>query len=137
MATVDIVTACGGLLAAVAYADRSFSPAEAQRARELLSTVDGIGPQGSEAVVRALQSDAAALSSRFVARFTRTLRELGTRELREHILSLLVELAVADGEISQSEVIQLRQTATALGLEQADYNQLQSQYRDKLAILKS
>ena len=46
-ATVDIVTACAGLLASVAYADRSFSPEEAERARQLLATVDGIGSRGS------------------------------------------------------------------------------------------
>ncbi len=51
-------------------------------------------------------------------------------------LEILVDLAAADGHISQDEVNLLRMLTTALGLTQDDYNRAQHKHRDKLSVLK-
>jgi uncharacterized tellurite resistance protein B-like protein len=134
--SIAIVTACAGLLAGVAHADRDFSEAEAAATRALLGSVHGIDAAGAGAITGAIRSRAVELSSVHRARFCRTLAALGDRDLRLHVLGLLLELAAADGEISHAEVITLRQTTGALGLGQDDYNRLQSEHRDKLSSLK-
>ena len=134
--TVSIVSACAGLLAGVAYADRDFSPAEAKEIERQLGAVEGIGPEGTKAIAQALELHRVELANVHTLRFARTLRELGTRELREHVLGMLVALAASDDTITQAEVNTLRQVTSALGLEQADYNRLQSEYRQKLGTLR-
>lgn len=134
--TVSVVAACAGLLAGVAYADRDFSDDEVQRIDRLLTTVEGIGPEGSQAIVQALRAHVVELSSVHTARFARTLKELGDRDLRLHLLAMLLELAGADEQINHAEVNALRQVTRALGLTQDDYNRLQSEHRHKLALLR-
>ena len=69
-------------------------------------------------------------------RFARALKDLGTHDLRLHVLEMLVSLAAADDSISQAEVNNLRQLTRALGLEQDDYNRVQSEHRQKLQTLR-
>jgi uncharacterized tellurite resistance protein B-like protein len=130
--TVAIVSACAGLLASVAYADREFSATEREHARKALATVSGIGPSGAEAIARVLEAQVLELSTVHATRFTRTLKELGDRELRLHVLEMLIDLCASDDELKSQEVVLLRQTTSALGLEQDDYNRLQAVHRDKL-----
>ena len=134
--TVSIVTACAGLLAAVAYADRDFSAPEAREIERLLGSVEGLGPGGAQVIVRTLEAHRVELASVHATRFTRTLRELGTRDLRVHVLEMLVSLAATDNVISLSEQNTMRQLTRALGLEQDDYNRAQNERRlelDKLS----
>jgi uncharacterized tellurite resistance protein B-like protein len=86
--------------------------------------------------VRALTTHRVELSSVHAIRFARTLNDLGTPELRLHVLGMLVALAATDDSISQSEVNNLRQVTRALGLEQDDYNRLQAEHRSKLQTLR-
>jgi uncharacterized tellurite resistance protein B-like protein len=134
--TVSIVTACAGLLAGVAYADRDFSAPEAREIERLLGAVEGLGPSGAQVIVRTLEAHRVELASVHGTRFARTLRELGTRELRVHVLDMLVSLAATDNTISPSEQNIMRQLTRALGLDQADYNRAQSEHRDKLGMLR-
>jgi uncharacterized tellurite resistance protein B-like protein len=97
-----------------------------------LEAVSGIGPAGAQAIADALALQALELSTVHGTRFTRTLKELGDRDLRLHVLEMLIELAASDSELRHQEVVVLRQTTAALGLEQDDYNRLQARHRDKL-----
>ena len=132
--TVSIVTACAGLLAGVAYADRDFSAAEAREIERLLGAVEGLGPGGAQAIARALEAHRVELASVHAARFARTLRELGARDLRLHVLHMLVSLAATDDTITPSEQTTMRHLTRALGLDQDDYNQAQTQHRHKLGL---
>src|SRR5688572_5948983 len=107
--TIAIVGACAGLLASVAYADREFSPAEREHARQLLATVSGIGDSGARAIVSVLEAKVLELSTAHATRFSRTLKELGDRELRVHVLQMLIELCAVDDELRHQEVVVLRQ----------------------------
>src|SRR5690606_23352601 len=102
--TVSIVAACAGLLAGIAYADRDFSEPEGREIERLLGAVEGLGAAGSRAIVRALGAHRVELSTVHAIRFARTLSELGTKELRLHVLGMLVSLAAADDSIRQAEV---------------------------------
>jgi uncharacterized tellurite resistance protein B-like protein len=134
--TVAVVAASAGLLAGVAYADREFSEAEAREIERLLASVEGLGAAGATPIVQALQLHRVELSSVHAMRFARILNELGSLELKLHVLGMLVSLAATDHVISQSEVITLRQVTRSLGLEQSDYNRLQEEHRSKLGSLR-
>ena len=134
--TVSIVAACAGLLACVAYADRELSPSELEKTARLLEDVSGITDSGRRAIVAALQAHIVELSSVHAVRFARTLKELGDRDLRLHVVGILLALAAADDAISPAEVNTLRQVTRALGLTQEDYNLLQLEHREKLATLR-
>lgn len=134
--SVRVVAACAGLLASVAYADRDFSEHEAARIYDLLQTIQGIGAPGASAIVAALREEARHHSTVEAPRFSRTLKELGDRDLRCHLLELLLEVAAADHAISHNEVAVLRQLTTSLGLEQSDYNAAQEKHKAKLSTLR-
>lgn len=134
--TRQIVTAVAGLFGCVSYADREFSPKESAAVRALLQTIVGIDERSADAIVDALAQNIVHVSTVEAPRYARTLKQLGDRELRLHVLSMLLEVAAADHEISQAEAVMLRQLTTSLGLEQSDYNALQASHRDKLASLK-
>jgi uncharacterized tellurite resistance protein B-like protein len=135
--TRRIVTAIAGLLGSVGYADRELAASEGDAIRRLLQTVHGIGPAESSSIFGALQTHVVILSTVEAPRHARTLLELGDRDLRLHVLDLMLQVAAADGTISQNEVVVLRHLTTALGLEQQDYNALQSAHKDSLGTLKA
>jgi uncharacterized tellurite resistance protein B-like protein len=135
--TVRVVAALAGLLAAVAYADRSYSDTEDAEVRAALGRVHGMTPAGVDAVCDTLRRTLVSHTAVEVPRATRTLRELGDTELRREVLDALVDLAAADGSITTPETNLLRQVTTALGLSQSDYNAAQERHRERLSVLKS
>lgn len=130
--TVELITAVVGLLAAVAYADRTVSKEEATHLRAEIGRINGLDAQGIEAVAHVLENQALRLSTAYVPRFTRTLREEASEETRMEVLQALLGMAAADGSITFDEVAQLRNMTTALGLGQQHYNALQARHRDLL-----
>lgn len=136
-ATVQIVAACAGLLACVGFADRDYTDAERVKVRTLLTRIDGVSEEGAGKIDEFLRSNVRELATVQTPRFTRALRDLAERELRMEVLSLLMEVAAADGVVSVEEVTVMRQLTTAMGLDQQNYNAVQAAHRDKLAALKS
>lgn len=134
-ATVQIVAAIAGLLGGIAYADRRVLPEEEQRLRSELARIHTLGEAGVEEICKLLSSHTVAIATTQAPRYTRALREHADRELRLEVLETLVELAVSDGRITLDEVNVLRNTATALGMTQDDYNAVQAKHRDKLSFL--
>ncbi len=134
--TVRVVAGMTGLLGAVAYADRDYSEVEERRVRRELARVNGMTDAGIEAICAALRRHIVEVSTVQAPRYCRDILELGDRELRLEVLELLVEVAAADGVISPAETNLLRQTTTALGLTQHDYNALQTRHKQKLSVLK-
>jgi uncharacterized tellurite resistance protein B-like protein len=135
--TRRIVTSIAGLLGSVGYADRSLTSQESTAIRSLLQTVHGIGPVEANKIHDALQTHVVVLSTVEAPRHARALVELGDRELRLHVLDLMLQVAAADGTISHNEVVVLRQLTTALGLDQQDYNALQSAHKRALGTLQT
>lgn len=135
--TARVVAALGGLLAAVAYADRDYSSDEEAVVRRLLARVHGMTDAGIDAICDAMRRHVIEASTVGIPRFTRELRELGDAELRREVLEALVDLAAADGRITMNETNLLRQITTSLGLSQSDYNDAQTRHRERLSILKT
>ncbi len=134
--TRAIVTAIAGLFGSISYADREFSTAEKRIVRDLLLTIVGIGPPQADAIVGELDSNIIIVSTTEAPRFSRMLMQFGDRDLRLHVLDMLLSVAAADHTLDNDEVVLLRQITRSLGLDQADYNDLQSKHRDKLAALQ-
>lgn len=133
--TIRVVVAMTGLVGAIAYADRDYSEVEERRVRRELARVHGMTDAGIGAICAALRRHIVEISTVQAPRYCRELRELCDRELRFEVLEVLLEVAAADGVITPAETNLLRQTTTALGLTQADYNVLQTQHRKKLSVL--
>jgi len=134
--SILVVVALAGLLAAVAYADRSYSDAEEAQVRSELARVHGMPKEAVDVVCAALRRHIVHLSTVEAPRHCRVLRELGDRELRVEVLEVLVDLAAVDGVITTAETNLLRQVTTALGLSQHDYNDAQAKHRARLTALK-
>jgi uncharacterized tellurite resistance protein B-like protein len=133
--TIEVITAIAGLLGAVAYADREYSDAEESRIRRELARVHGMTDAGMNAICAVLRAHIVEVSTVQAPRYSRSLLELGDRELRLEILEVMLEIAAADGTIAHVETNSLRQVTTALGLTQDDYNALQEKHRERLSVL--
>jgi uncharacterized tellurite resistance protein B-like protein len=134
--TVLMVVAIAGLLGAVAYADRSYTPDEAKRVRGELGRLNGMTEIGAEAVAGLLEARLVELATIDTSRFCRVLRELGDDELRREVLAMLVDLAAEDGVITSAESNVLRRLTSSLGLGQDDYNAAQARHRERLGVLR-
>jgi uncharacterized tellurite resistance protein B-like protein len=130
--SVEIVTAVAGLLAAIAYADRTITVSESAHLEAELSRINGIPQGGARALSELLRTHALRLSTAFVQRFTRTLRTELPEPHRAEVLDALLGMAAADGEITLQETTVLRNITGALGLTQAHYNELQEKHRHLL-----
>lgn len=133
--TLEIVVALAGLLAAVAYADRSYTEAEEQRVRAELGRLHGMSEAGASAICAVLSRHVRELSAVGLPAFCRSLVTLADRDLRIEVLDMLIDLAAADGVIQSAESNLLRLTTRALGLSQDDYNAAQARHTDKLGVL--
>jgi uncharacterized tellurite resistance protein B-like protein len=136
-ATVRTVAAISGLLACVAFSDRTLHDAERAHLREVLGSVHGIRAGGGEAICELLERHLTQFTVVNPHAYTRSLRELTDRETRLEVLEVLLEVGAADGELSFDETQMLRRLTGALGLEQADYNIAQAHHRERLSSNKS
>jgi uncharacterized tellurite resistance protein B-like protein len=134
--TIQIVVSIAGLFGCISYADRDFSDRERQLVRNLLQTIKGISAFDADAILHTLQRNIVHISTTEAPRFCRTLLQLADRELRLSVLDMLLDIAAVDHDISNEELIVLRQVTTSFGLEQADYNRLQAKHRTKLRSLR-
>lgn len=134
--TRAVVTAVAGLLAAVAFADQDYSPAEGRHVREELGRIHGLGDAGVNAICGVLAENIGGVVAAGHQRWVRDLREHTDRGQRIEILDVLLDLAAADDDLSLAEANYLRRLATALGLEQSEYNAAQARHRSKLSALK-
>jgi len=134
--TVLIVVAMAGLLGAVAYADRSYSPNEAKRVRAELGRLNGMSETGADAVAKLLEARLVELATIETPRYCRILRDLGDDELRREVLQVLVDVAAEDGVITSAESNVLRRLTGSLGLTQDDYNTAQSRHKERLGVLR-
>lgn len=132
--SIEIVTAVAGLLATIAYADRTITSSESAHLEAELSRINGIPEGGARALSLVLHKHALRLSTAFVQRFTRVLREELPEPHRAEVLDALLRMAAADGEITVEETNVLRNVTGGLGLTQAHYNELQEKHRHLLRL---
>lgn len=133
---VRIATAIAGLFATIAYADREYAAEERTRIRDDLTRMQTLPSAGVNAVCALLDEHIVELSASNTQSYTRDLCELLDVESRREVLTVLVDLAAADGTISHSESNLLRRVTNALALTPDDYLAAQAAHRDRLPTLK-
>lgn len=131
-----IVGALAGLLAFVAYADRSYSEDEKQAVKAALARFHGLSAPGIEAVCALLETQVAELAHESLQTYTRVLYELSDRDARLEVLDVLMDVATADDVLSMDETNGLRRIANLLGLSEADYLAAQAKHKDRLSVLR-
>jgi len=134
--SVRQLTALTGLIACVAYSDRSYAESEQAQVREDLGRVQGLSAAGIDAICATLRDHVLELGTCSLQAHTRLLRESCELEQRREVLDMLVDLAAVDGEISMDETNLLRRVTSALGLSQDDYVASQARYRERLSVLR-
>lgn len=117
--SVAVVTAISGLLARVAYADRSYDGSEQDRVREELSMVLGFSDDQIDVVCNALRSNIQALGSGPTRHFTSVLRHQFDAHMCADTVKALLELAIADRALKDSELSLIRRIGHELGVDGA------------------
>lgn len=115
--SIAVVTAISGLLARVAYADRSYDDSEQARVREELSMVLGFTDAQIDAVCAALQTQIAALGSGPTAHFSAVLHAQLDAHMRADTVKALLELAAADRIMGDEELSLIRRIGRELGVD--------------------
>ena len=112
-------TLFGALLYRVIYADRVIEPTEAERLRGLLSDHIGLSDGEADTVLRAIQLRVAqdVDRQRLCAEFNR----ITAMEDRLRLLRAMLEIALADGRITQEEEKEIRLIANFLWIEVQDF----------------
>ena len=105
--TRAIVVAIAGLLAGVAYADRSYGEAEQAHVREALGRIHALSTAGADAICAALRQHLLAIAAINPQRHTRALRELADSELRHEVLDALVDLQIEIGVTRVERVVEV------------------------------
>lgn len=134
--TQALVASIAGLLACVAFADRSYSDAEQAHVSDVVGRIHGLPATGANAICSALREHGRAIAVGNSHQYTRELRERCDREMRVEVLDALVDLAAADDELAMSETDLLRRMTSALGLTSDDYLAAQSRHKQRLSVLK-
>ena len=111
------VTAITGMLARVAYADRSYDGSEQDRVREELSMVLGFSEDQIDVVCNALRSNIQALGSGPTRHFTSVLRDQFDAHMCADTVKALLELAIADRALKDSELSLIRRIGHELGVD--------------------
>ena len=135
-ATQRLIVSVAGLLACVAHADRHYNDAEQAYVKTALSRMQGLTPEGADAICSVLAGRGAQIAAVNPQAYTRELRERADVELRREVLDVLLDLAAVDDELSLAETDLLRRTTGALGLTQDDYLASQARHRSKLKVLQ-
>ena len=131
-----IVGAVAGLLAFVAYADRSYAAEEQRAVEAALARVQGLPEHAVAGISALLATRIAELAAEPLPSYTRVLYDLTEKSARLELFEVLMDLAAADEVLSMDETHGLRRVAKLLGLADADYLAAQARHRDRLSVLR-
>jgi uncharacterized tellurite resistance protein B-like protein len=109
------------LLGRVAHADFEITEEETARMLAIVRELGGLPQPQAALVVEIAKSQNRHFGGTEGFLVTRGLRERATRDECRHLLDCLCAVAAADGAIRGDEERQIRQIASELGLDHADY----------------
>jgi len=125
------------VLARVANADLDIAPTETAEMERSLAAISDLSESEIALAVEIAKSQARLLGGTENYIVTREFRAISTPEQRGQLLQCLYAVAAADGTISTIESSEIVGIAEELGFTRAEANALKSQYRDKLAVLRT
>lgn len=109
------VCALGALLGHVAGADTHFDSDERATIAEILDQISVLQPRDIDIIVEIVESE--VLSDVGYFSFARELNDIADRDEKLKVLSMLWDVAAADGEISHEEHEEIRKISKALNVE--------------------
>jgi uncharacterized tellurite resistance protein B-like protein len=130
--SIAVVTAMAGVLAQVAFADRKYTEPERVRVEEELSQVLGFDEQDVAAVSAALTEYMDLLTEEPFDHHAEVLRTHLDKAMRAETVHVLVDLAVADQELTDDEERVIRGVARSLWVDEALLEALLLRARQKL-----
>lgn len=124
------------VLARAARADMRVEPEEISEIASIVESEAGLAADRAELVAEmaAHRNHLLGAGQDYLA--TREYAQLSTRDQRLRLLRCLFAVTAADDSISLSEEQELRQVASELGLELADYTSIRGEFRDKREVLR-
>ncbi len=132
----EYLAAFAGLLARVAYVDRTI--AEAERTALCAALRERVGVPADEAVVVAdiVVQQATSIAGIEYSALTRSFNELATEAEKEQLLDCLYAVATADECASLVEEEEIRAVARALMLSHDQFIAIRLRYKEKLEVLR-
>jgi len=125
------------ILNRVARADLDVSDAETVRMQRIVVTYGGLTQAQAVLVVEIARQQGNLLGGTEDFLVTREFRAISTPAQREQILHCLFEVSAADGSISVEEEELIRQIASELGFDHANFVGVRAAYSTKRAVLKN
>jgi uncharacterized tellurite resistance protein B-like protein len=128
---VETVVALCGLVASVAYIDRTYADAERPHVRRALALIAGLTAPGVEAIGQALEAHMSTIATLDPRPHASVLRDHLNVTLHRELLDVLADLAAADDALTLIESDSLRRTADALGLTNEEFQAALERHKDK------
>jgi len=124
------------VLARAARADMRIEPEEISAIASIVESETGLAADRAALVAEmaAHRNQLLGAGQDYLA--TREYAQLSTRDQRLRLLRCLFAVTAADDSISLAEEEELRQVASELGLELADYTSIRSEFRDKREVMR-
>jgi uncharacterized tellurite resistance protein B-like protein len=124
------------VLSRVAAADQEVSEVETAKMVDILERLGHLPEAQAMLVVQIAKSQNRLFGGTENFLVTREFREIASDEQREELLDCLFAVSAADDAISGTEESQIRQIASELGFEHAEYVQARLRYSDKRTVFR-
>ena len=124
------------ILGRVAHADRTVTREETALMERIVAERGGLSEAQAILVVEIAKSQTVLFGATEDYLVTREFARSATREQKLALLDCCFAVSATDRDVSAEEDAAIRQIASELGLEHADFIAARTAYRDDLAVLK-
>jgi uncharacterized tellurite resistance protein B-like protein len=124
------------ILSRVANADQDISEEETAAMERIVRQIGGLGEAQAALVVEMARTHAMLFGGTEDFLVTREFAKAATQEEKLSLLECLFAIGAADNSVSSEEESVIKQTASELGLGQADYIAVRRRFKDRLAVFK-
>ncbi len=125
------------VLSRIARADLKIDAGETREMERIVMEQSGLPEEQAIIVVQIAKHQNLLFGGTENFLVTREFNKISTREQKLSLLTCLFSVAAATNLISVAEDNEIRQVADELGLSHQDFIAIRSQFRDKLAVLRS
>ena len=124
------------VMARAARADFEISPEEASAIERLLEQYGGLDPDQASLVAEMVTKRNLLLGAGDDYLATREFRRIAREGGQDKVLYCLFAVSAADDSISLVEEEEIRQVASELGIEHAEFTAARAKFREKRAVLR-
>ena len=130
------IAAFAYILSRVARADLEISPEETLAIERIIRDLGGLEEAEAILVVQMAKTQSALFGGTDDYLVTRDFFRIASREEKVALLHCLFAVSAADQKISAVEDQEIRQIASEMALDHADFIEARSRYREYLSVLK-